>query len=313
MSKTLVVTGASGFVGRSLIQRGLQAGWEVRPAARHIPQGATGWTRLSEIELDNHTSKVTWNDLFHIETGTPTAVVHLAGRAHVISESAKNSIVLFRKANVDFALMVAEAAFARGVKRFVFVSSIGAVNDRSELTHPLSELSQCTPNSAYGISKLEAEIALSKLALNYNAELVIVRPPLVYGQGAPGNLAKMGSWVARGIPLPLARIQNQRSLIHVRNLCDALLCCADNDRAPGKIFHVRDLQDYSTPEILNLAAKAVGRKANLFPMPINILNMAAKLFGQSRAFDRLCGTLQVDDSLIRKELGFMPTVYPFEI
>lgn len=314
MTNAVVVTGASGFVGRALVRRCIDEGWDVRPVTRTIPPGATGWTRINELaEADNLMNSSAWDFVFAARGGLTPVVVHLAARAHILHESVEDPLALFRKANVDFALAVAKAAFSRGVKRFVFVSSIGAVRDHSNVGHPLSETTPCAPSSDYGLSKLEAEVALSKIASDHGAELVIVRPPLVYGRGAPGNLAKMARWVAKGIPLPLAAVQNRRSLIHVDNLCNALLCCVTHECARGQIFHVRDFDDYSTPEILRLTAQVLGNKARLFPVPTRLLKVTANMLGQSQAFERLCGSLQVDDSLIRRELGFTPQSYPFEI
>jgi UDP-glucose 4-epimerase len=307
------VTGASGFVGRALVKTAVEMGWDVRAVARKIPPGVSGWTQIENLAVEDKSNESLWDTVFGARNGFAPVVVHLAARAHVLDESAKDPLTLFRQANVDVAVAVAKAAFARGVKRLVFVSSIGAVGDRSELNHPLSERSPCMPRSLYGMSKLEAEAALTELASIYGGELVIVRPPLVYGRGAPGNLAKMSAWIGRGIPLPLAGVRNQRSLIHVHNLCSALLCCAAHEGAPGKIYHVRDPRDYSIPEILRSTAQALGGKARLFPVPSRILSVVAKMLGQSRAFDRLCESLQVDDTLIRRELGVAPKSYPFEL
>lgn len=312
MTRTVVVTGASGFVGRALVTRIQELGWNVRPVSRQAPWYVDGWMCMDNL-ADEVMNETIWDTVFSQQNGIVPDVVHLAARAHVLDDSSQDPLLEFRRANVEVALSVAKAAFRRGVRRFVFVSSIGAVSDRSEPGEPLSEHSPCLPQSDYGLSKLEAEISLSKLALAYDAELVIVRPPLVFGKGAPGNLAKLARWMSRGIPLPLNAVDNQRSLIHVQNLCSALLCCVTHQRAPGRIFHVRDPHDYSTPEILHLAARSQSCEARLFTVPTSMLGMVAKTFGQSQIFERLCGTLQVDDSLIRHELGFVPAIYPFEL
>jgi nucleoside-diphosphate-sugar epimerase len=311
MGGSIVVTGASGFVGRNLVKHAVELGWDVRAVSRKGAAGIPNIFSLGDLTIPHSSRKTIWSSIFAERNGTTPAVVHLAARAHVLREGSCDPLAEFRRANVEAALTVARAAFARGVRRFVFVSSIGVVGARSE--SPLSELSPCFPKSPYAVSKLEAEAALTLLAADYGAELVILRPPLVYGKGAPGNLKALSRWLARGIPLPLASIQNQRSLIHVRNLCSAILCCVIHGNAPGKIFHVRDPDDYSTPEILRMAAYASGGRARLFSVPDRVLSFSAALLGRRNEFEQLCRSLQVDDALIRRDLGFSPKRLPFEI
>jgi len=177
----------------------------------------------------------------------------------------------------------------------------------------LTEQTECRPTTPYGKSKLKAEQKLAELAQRHGAELVIVRPPLVYGKGAPGNMARMARWVRAGVPLPLRNVRNQRSLVHVDNLSAALLACLQHPDAPGHVFHVRDLQDYSTPDILRGVAKDVGRPVRLVPFPSFMLRMLAQAAGQRGAYEQLTGTLQVDDASIRKTLQFMPRSLPFEV
>lgn len=313
MNRTLVVTGASGFVGRALTEVASEAGWTVRRLSRQDLSNSFETQALRHGTAESEADSVTLDTVFAATDSFPPVVIHLAARAHVLREHAADPLTLFRRANVNFSVSVARAAFSRGVKRFIFVSSIGAVGEQSKPGNPLSECTPCKPRSDYGISKLEAEAALKTVAMEYGAELVIVRPPLVYGPGAPGNLARMARWLSYGVPLPLKNVRNQRSLIHVRNLCNALLCCAVHERAPGHTYHVRDLQDYSTPEILQLSTQALGTGARLFAVPAGFLRLTSKLVGMSRAYDQLCGTLQVDDALIRNQLGFVPQPYPFEL
>lgn len=297
----VLITGANGFVGRALIDLLTHEGIPFVATSRN---GENGSVPIGDINGDTN-----W---YQVLDGV-TDVIHLAGRAHVLNEKSTDPMSLFRRTNVEGSVGLANASFSCGVKRLVFVSSIGAVGDQSAIGAPLNENSSCHPVSPYGISKLEAEVKLREIAGRSNGELVIVRPPLVYGPGAPGNIAKMARWVSRGIPLPLAGIDNLRSLIHVRNLADALVRCMTHPDASGKTFHVRDLRDYSTPQILEGAANALGCKSRLYRVPRSFLSLAAAVTGQQDAVDRLLGNLQVDDFSIRRELSWIPQELPFEV
>jgi len=254
-----------------------------------------------------------WEKIFASHENAPPVVVHLAARAHILNDSEKDPLSAFRKANVDTALTVAKHAFSRGVQRFVFVSSIGAVGDQSWPDVPLAEDAPCRPASDYGLSKREAELALQELAFQFKAQLIILRPPLVYGRGALGNLSSMKRWIKSGLPLPFAGIENRRSLIHVENLCHAILRCAQIEHRDSKLFHVRDIRDYSTPEIIRLAADVMNCRERLFRLPERLLRRLSLLPGRTRSMKSLLVNLQVDDRLIRRELGFLPKELPFEL
>lgn len=314
MPPPLIVTGASGFVGRHLIERALSAGWQVRAVSRAPGRDLVGveWYQTDACGTDGDAVKM-WGQAARAQGNRHPVLVHLAARAHVVKDSVGESSALYRKINVDIAVRAAEAAFERGVRRLVFLSSIGAVNDHSTMGAPLAESSICHPGTPYGQSKLDAELALKRVSIQYSAELVIVRAPLVHGTGAPGNLARMGRWLSRGIPLPLRGVCNLRSLIHVENLSQVLLQCAADPRAAGRLYHVRDPLDRSTPQILHEAARALGCKARLFYVPPKLLEAGARALRQRRIFEQLCGTLQVDDSLIRRELDWMPEKHPLQV
>jgi len=301
----ILVTGGTGFVGRQLVQDLLVQGHEVRLLARQVVlhEGIETYY-LPDIE-DEGSQRQAMQGV--------DAVCHLAGRAHVMGPASENDEALFEKVNVAWTRRLAGLAFESGVRRFVFVSSIGAVGSSSEAGRPLTEQTRCQPATPYGLSKLKAEEALREMASQQGGEWVIVRPPLVHGKGAPGNLARLGKLIGTGLPLPLGGLRNARSLIHVANLSEALQACLQHPQAAGQVFHVRDNCDYSTPDILRGVARSLGRSARLFTFPTSLLRMGARMVGQESAFEQLSGWLQVDDTAIRQQLGFQPKTRSFEI
>lgn len=301
----ILVTGGTGFIGQRLVVELLAVGHPVCLLTRRLLTNAQVDVRYAADLGDE-------NALREVMGGVD-AVCHLAGRAHVIGKLPADQEFQFEKINVELSCRLAEAAFQRGVKRFVFVSSIGAVANSSKPGKPLNEQSECHPMSQYGRSKLRAERILRDMANRYGAELVVVRPPLVYGKNAPGNLARLVRWIRRGIPLPLGSIVNQRSLIHVDNLAHILRLCLVHPRAAGQIFHVRDRRDYSTPEILNCVASSMGCSARLLPFPLPMLDVLTRVIGQGEVFQQLTGWLQIDDSHVRSTLDFVPSELPFEV
>ena len=302
-SDITLITGATGFVGRAVVNDSRNGHRKIRLLARRpVPTEADVVTIAP--------GKTTDDRLWDCAMADVRSVLHLAARAHVAGDA---DDARFTRINVELSCKVAEAAFSRGVRRFVFVSSIGAVAASNQLGQPLNELSRCSPSTAYGRSKLLAERKLQKLAALYNAELVVVRPPLVHGPGAPGNLATIAAAIQRGVPLPFGGIANQRSVIHVKNLSRFLLLCLESEAASGETFHVRDLQDYSTPQILAGVAKSVRRQLRMFTVPWPALRAAAELTNKSRALRQITGSLQVDDSKARRMLCFSPDPFPIEV
>jgi nucleoside-diphosphate-sugar epimerase len=299
----VLVSGGTGFVGRRLVHALQSAGRQVRVLSRK-PALIAG-AEVRHVDFDDAAA-------LQAAAAGCGAVCHLAARAHVLGVAAPDAEQLFEEANVALTVRLAEAAFGAGLKRFVFVSSIGVVGNSSEPGVPLTEHTPCRPTSAYGRSKLKAEQRLREIASRHRGELVILRPPLVHGPGAPGNLARLTRWVAKGVPLPFAGLHNQRSLVHVDNLAQALLVCIEHPRAAGGTFHLRDAHDYSTPEILQAAGRSCGRPARLFRLPAPLLAALMQLAGQRDAHQQLTGWLQVDDRHIRTTLGYAPAPRPFE-
>ncbi len=296
-SRHILVTGASGFVGGHLLSRLAAEGRKVRSASRGAPSTADG-TRVSIADYRDPVL------LAQACAGIDT-ICHLGGRAHVVDKPPVDSRALFREANVEATRRLAEAAFATGVRRFVLVSSIGAVAAASEPGRPLDETTPPAPVTPYGESKLEAEAVLRTLAERAGAEWVVVRPPLVHGPGAPGNMRRLARWVEAGLPLPLASLANRRSLVHVDNLTRLLSLCCHHPGAANLAFHVRDRHDYTTPDIVRGIGVARGRPARLWPFPPALVASVAALAGQRAPFAQLAGWLQVDDARARSVLGYV--------
>lgn len=231
-------------------------------------------------------------------------VVHLAARVHVMDVSSADPIIEYRKINVDGTKHLAQIAQSQKVRRLVFVSSIKVNGEGSAI--PYREADQPAPVDHYGISKFEAENELNSIAAKTGLELVILRPPLVYGPEVKANFLKLIKLVDRGIPLPLARITNRRSLIFVGNLIDALLNCVVHPKAVGKIFLLSDGEDLSTSELIQKISSALGRPARLFPLPSEFLRFIGRLTGKTKDVSRLLESLSIDSSKICSELNWKP-------
>ena len=222
-------------------------------------------------------------------------------------DSAADPLAAFRAVNVAATLNLARQATEAGVRRFVFVSTIG-VNGAETFGRPFTAEDAAAPHSPYAVSKHEAEVALQELAQRTGLELVIVRPTLVIGPGAPGNFARLIGALSRGLPMPFAAVRNRRSLVGRDNLADLIVTCLAHPQAKGRTFLVSDDEDLSTPELLRRTASALGKRARLIPVPAAILQGLARMLGRSAMAQQLCGSLQVDSRATRERLGWAPTV-----
>lgn len=233
-------------------------------------------------------------------------VIHLAARAHITGSEAADALAEYRQTNVDGTLRLAREAAASGTSRFIFISSIGVNGNTSET--PFTEADTPAPAELYAQSKWEAEQALWEVQRDTGMELVILRPPLVYGPGAPGNFGSLMRWVKRGIPLPLGAVQNRRTLIALDNLVDLIITCIRHPQAANQVFLAGDSQSVSTSALLRGIATAMGKPARLLPVPEAVLMTGATLLGKKAVAQRLLGSLQVDNSKARNLLGWEPPV-----
>ena len=318
---TILVTGANGFVGRVLCDSLLQHGHNVR-----------GAVRSNDVNLNSKTLRVLVGEINSLTDWSAAlagvdVVIHLAARVHVMHETSSDPLSEFRLTNVQGTEHLARSAAAYGVKRLVFVSSI-KVNGES--TFPVavsalekippgppftkwgtlrpifSEKDEANPQDPYGVSKWEAEQALHRVAQKTGLEVVIVRPPLVYGAGVKGNFAQMLKVLSMDFPLPLASVSNLRSLVYIGNFVDALWTCATHPAAAQQTYLVSDGADVSTPDLLYQLGAAMGHPAKLLRFPPPLLKIAGKMLGKADQVDRLLGSLQVDSSKIRRELDWSP-------
>jgi nucleoside-diphosphate-sugar epimerase len=294
--ETVLVTGANGFIGRALCDVLAASGRGVRKAVRMPVPGLPDAVAVGDIGPNTD-----WRTALEGVSG----VVHLAARTHVLRETATDPLAKYRQVNVSGTERLARSAAAGGVRRLVFVSSVKVNGERTE-ERPFTEDGAPRPEDAYGVSKWEAEQALSRIAAETGLEVVVLRPPLVYGPGVKGNFLRIMSLVARGMPLPLGAIDNRRSFIYAGNLAGAIVQALDAPQATGRTYLVSDGEDVSTPELVRGIARALGVKPRLPSFPLAALGLVATLAGRRAEFARLTGSLQVDSSRIRRELGWEP-------
>jgi len=295
------VTGATGFVGGALLGKLVSLRHlEVLALTRKEPLG-----RLPNVvyrALGDLSPDTDWQQgLFNTDV-----LVHAAARVHVMNDSAVNPLTEFRRVNMHGTLNLARQAAASGVRRLVFISSIKVNGEATQFGHPFTSDDIPAPLDAYGISKMEAEQGLREMAIQSGMEVVIIRPPLVYGAGVKANFAVMMRWLRRGVPLPLGAIHNRRSLVALDNLVDLVVTCLTHPAAANQTFLVSDGEDVSTTELLRRMGRAMNRPARLIPVPAGLLEQAAALMGKQEVAQRLCSSLQVDIQKTRQLLDWNP-------
>lgn len=298
----ILVTGAKGFIGKVVSETlSLQPEYEII--------GSTRVTTLSQqiavplISVGDVSASTDWSTALQ----QVDALVHLAARAHVMNDQSSDPLAEFRAVNVEGTLTLARQAMAAGVKRFIFISSIG-VNGSHTIGKPFDEHSVAAPHADYALSKLEAEQGLRELAQDSDMELVIIRPPLVYAGGAPGNFQRLLKLVASGIPLPFALVDNRRSMVALENLVSFICLCVEHPAAANELFLISDGTDVSTPEIIYNLAKGMGRNAYLWPLPDGLMRWGASLLGKQAMYSQLCGSLAIDSCKAQDLLGWRPVV-----
>ena len=298
----LLVTGADGFVGGTLVGEMAAAGLRTRRAVRKA-LSFTSTPNVETVVVGHIDANTDWRAaVAGIET-----VVHLAARVHVLADHVANPLAAFREVNTQGTRRLASQAAAAGVKRFVYMSSI-KVNGESTDVRPFAAQDVPAPVDAYGFSKLEAENAVSEAARGSGMQVVILRPPLVYGPNVRANFLRLLRLVDWGVPLPLGGVRNRRSLISVWNLCDLIRTCVSSDAASGQTFLASDGEDLSTPDLVTRIATAMDRSPRLFSVPPSLLRAAAAIVGKRSGYARLCGSLQVDLGHTRRTLGWSPPV-----
>jgi nucleoside-diphosphate-sugar epimerase len=298
-----LVTGPTGFVGTGLIQH-LLADPAQHVVAAFRAASPRPVERVESIQVGELTAETDWRAAL----ADVDAVVHLAARVHVMHDTAADPLADFRRVNVEGSLHLARRSAAAGVRRFVYVSSIKVNGDATStgLVFRADDVPQ--PLDPYGISKHEAELALRQLAASTGMELVVVRPPLVYGPGVRANFRSMMNWLLRGVPLPFGAIDNRRSLVALDNLCDLLVTCVRHPAAAGQTFLASDGDDVSTTQLLQRLGRALGHPARLLPVPPALLRTVFGVMGKQDISRRLFSSLQVDITPARDLLGWRPPI-----
>jgi nucleoside-diphosphate-sugar epimerase len=323
----ILVTGATGFVGRALINVLLKSGHQitapVRMKTKTLPScikqieigdlsslysGDDCHSGLAEIENQILSPVSSDNQELNLSLRNADVVVHMAARVHVMSERATDPLNAFRCVNTYPTLSLARQAAHSGVKRFIFISTVKVNGEFTDIEKPFSENDECHPNDPYAISKREAECGLVDLAKETGMEVVIIRPPLVYGPGVKGNFARMLSWVSKGLPLPLGRIKNKRSMLALDNLISFIICCLVHREAADQTFLISDGEDISTTELIQKLARAQGIKARLVPIPVSWMRFIAGILRRKASAERLFNSLLVDNYKARTLLGWSPVV-----
>ena len=290
----VLVTGATGFVGSALCGQLRAAGHTVIAAVRR----SSGLP--DEVAIGEMSSSTNWRTGL---AGCDT-VIHLAARVHVMNDTAQDPLALYRATNTEATLNLARQAAQAGVKRFVFISTVKVNGEGRGAAYRETDVP--APEDAYAISKWEAEQGLQRIARETGLEVVILRPPLVYGPGVKANFLRLMKTIQRGWPLPLGAIHNRRSLLYLGNFVDAIRLCVEHPAAAGQTFLLDDGQAVSTPELIRAVARAMGRPPRLLAVPVGVLAFVGALLGKRAAVTRLTGSLHVDGSAIRSRLGWTP-------
>lgn len=297
----VLVTGASGFVGRQLCEHLNRQGLLVRAAFRSRQHDINFPASIEQYIVGSIGADTDWSHALR----DVDVVIHLAARVHVMQESAQDAMELYRQVNVQGTQALARQAAAAGIKRLIFLSSI-KVNGEETGSTLFTVDSPDNPQDAYAVSKMEAEQVLHQLVVEKPMEIVIVRPPLVYGPGVKANFLRLIQLIERRTPLPFGVIKNKRSLLFVGNLVDALTVLATHPAAKGRTYLIADQETFSTPELITVLAGLFGKNPCLIPIPLFLLKLMGQLSGKSAEIERLTQSLHIDSSAIRNELNWTP-------
>nr|WP_244151833.1 hybrid nucleoside-diphosphate sugar epimerase/sugar transferase [Malonomonas rubra] len=297
-----MVTGATGFIGRALCSLLVSSGYHVRRAVRTAADSPQdGIPQIDTVTVGDIGPETEWDQaLLGIDV-----VVHLAARVHFMKEPEADPAAVYHHVNTAAAEQLARSAVKQGVKRFVFLST-AKVNGEETGVKPFTEQDQPAPQDPYAHSKFNAETLLKNLVAETGMEVVVIRPPLVYGPGVKGNFKTMLSLVAKGIPLPFGAVNNKRSLVSVDNLVDLIATCIKHPAAANQIFMVADGEDLSTAELLQRIGQAMNKSARLIAVPAGLLQSVAAVLGKDAMAQRVLGSLQVDISKAKNVLDWKP-------
>lgn len=300
----ILVTGPTGFVGRALIDSLLKNKYSVYAAVRNTSINGFN-SDVNLVNIGHLTPSFDWSrDLQDMDV-----IIHLAARTHILNDQSNDPFSSYRYVNVECSLNLARQAAKVGVKRFIYLSSIKVNGEFTKLGQPFTAEDIPMPLDFYGVSKFEAELGLRKISEEFGMELVIIRPPLVYGPGVKANFLYIMRWLQLGIPIPLGGvIKNQRSFIFLDNLIDIIVTCINHPKAVNEIFLVSDDEDLSTAELLKRLSLALGQSSKLISIPTILISYGAKLAGRSDIAQRLCCSLQVDISKTKDFLNWQPQV-----
>ncbi|CDZ78817.1 GDP-6-deoxy-D-mannose reductase [Legionella massiliensis] len=301
-NKRILLTGATGFVGQQLVKTLIEQNeFSLRIAIRAKSEFPSDG-KISVFKAMELSATTNWQDAL----AGCDVVIHTAARAHIMEDRAKDPLREFRKVNTEGTLNLARQAASSGVKRFIFISSIKVNGESTSANQPFSADDLPNPTDPYAISKYEAEQGLQLIATKTGMDVVIIRPPLVYGPGVKGNFQRMLSGLKKKRPLPLGAIRNQRSFVSVDNLNSLIITCINHPRATNQVFLVSDDQDLSTTELLKQLSTALNRPVYLLPIPQIFLRWAAISLGKKAVFDRLCGSLQLNIDKTKEMLDWKP-------
>ena len=298
--RSILISGATGFVGGAVVRELCHRGEKVVAAVRLYSESLP--TTVKQVQVGGLSAGTDYS----VALKSVDVVIHAAARVHVMHDQVADPLSEFRKVNVEGTLNLARQAADAGVQRFVFISSIKVNGESTKLGKPFTAEDNITTQDPYGLSKWEAEQGLLQIAKETGMQVVVIRPPLIYGEGVKANFKKMMHGVAKGLPLPLGAVHNQRSLVALDNLVDFIILCAQHPKAANEVFLISDGEDVSTTELLQKVAKAMGKKARLLPVPVGLMRFVAKLLGKEDVANRLFGSLQVDSSKAREILDWQP-------
>lgn len=292
----VMVTGGTGFLGTALVRTLKSSGHEVILTTRKYENIEQGVYNLGDISADTN-----WVNLLH---GCDT-VIHTAGRAHILNDNAQDALTEFRRVNHDATMKLAEDAASCGVKHFIFVSSIG-VNGNATSGTPFTEASEPRPTSDYAISKLEAEQSLLKNFADSQMAITIVRPALICGENAPGNIQRLLKLVSKNLPLPFKNVKNKRALVSLDNVVSFLNECIINEKSKNQLYLLADSERPATEEMIAAFATGMGIKAKIIYFPQSILKLLFSIVGKVGIYDQLFGNLEVDARKSREHLNWNP-------